>query len=45
MELLEETPCVMIEIEHRLNVSHQRLEIAKRKLIKWKIDQKIEIVK
>lgn len=36
---------MIIEIEFRLNTSHQRIEIAKIKLVKWKIDQKNEIVK
>lgn len=31
---------MIIEIECRFNASHQRLEIAKIKLVKWKIDQK-----
>lgn len=45
MKPLERNPYVIIEIECRLNVSHQTLEIAESKLVKWEIDPKIEIVK
>ena len=34
---------MIIEIEFRLNTSHQRIEIAKIKLVKWKIDQKMKL--